>query len=515
MVAETTLYDMLAISPSATSEEITRSYRKIALKCHPDKTNHDPRLTEQFKNVTRAYEILKDVSSRNVYDKYGEAGLDGRTNSHSRPGSTARPTSFTHRSATDVFSQVFNDFNSMFNNPSVNAAPFGDFSFGNRMGFDMGMNINMNMGGFGGAPTTKGMTKTVHPAPSQPPDNRLFRGQDIYHTCKSTLDDLAYGKTVKLQLPRRAKCETCHGEGGFNKSSCSVCQGSGRVVTILANQFTKYQTVGSCTVCNGEGTIVSRVCTACTDGFKVVNKLIQLRVPPGTKDGNKIVLKGAADEGKNMIPGDVIITIKEARHPYLVRRSNDLYMEHEIDLKTALLGGFIIIHDYLSKGNDLRIFINVHGNQQINNNINEAIQQGEIIGTINPNIPRIVKGLGMPINNETIDGKFFQTDVSKTSSIDMFHRGDLFIKFNIKIPQIESFSPEHLLALANILPSGSSDTSNFGELTDVHLSNIPDYVEPQSYNSSPPKQGSISSSDELRSAGSSEEPEQKKRREGA
>lgn len=77
MVLETYLYDLLAVSPSASGDEIGRAYKKVALKYHPDKTNHDPELTEKFKEATRAYEILREPHTRSVYDAYGVDGLDG------------------------------------------------------------------------------------------------------------------------------------------------------------------------------------------------------------------------------------------------------------------------------------------------------------------------------------------------------------------------------------------------------------------------------------------------------
>lgn len=484
MVFETKLYDILSIDPTASSDEISRSYRKIALRCHPDKTNHDPQLTEQFKKVTRAYEILKDSNSRNIYDKYGESGLEGNVANKPSGG-------FKHRSATDVFSQVFSEFNNVFNN-SPATDPFSGFPFGG----GMGLNFNMDMG-FGQSPANADMKKTFRPAApsgSRTTSSKLFKGKDIHHTCKLSLDDLSLGKILKLQLPRRTKCDDCQGEGGFDKTTCNLCQGSGRVVTTMLNQFTKYQSVGLCQSCLGVGYKYSRFCNECSDGYKVVKKIIQLYVPPGTRDNSLIVLKGAADEGKNIIPGDVVVTVKETKHPYLIRKYDDLYMEYDIDLRTSLLGGSIVLHDFLRPGNNLKIFINVHGDDMINNDIDSTIHDGEVVGAISSEAPKIVKGLGMPINDQTIDGIVYQTkEQPDILNPNQFQRGNLFIKFNVRMPDITQLTHEQLINLGNILPvrpQASPET-----FSTVHLSNLPNYAD-YNFGSSPLKSSSVSSTED-------------------
>lgn len=464
MVVETKLYDILSIGPNANVDEISRSYKKIALKCHPDKTNHDPKLTELFKKVTRAYEVLKDDSTRKVYDQFGEAGLDGKV-----APQQLRPANFQYRSATDVFSQVFSDFNNAFNANSSQAFE----SFGFPSGLNMGMNFDMN---FKGPANSQGMKRTVRPA-GTPQKKKLHKGQDIYHTCKVTLEDLAFGKTIKLQLPRRTKCNFCNGDGGFDRNTCKTCEGSGRTITIMSNQYTKYQSVGACEDCVGAGNTMSSVCSNCDDGFVIVNKLIQLQIPPGAKDGNQIVIKCAADEGRDLVPGDVVVKLKQVKHPYLISRFNDLYMEYDIDLRTALLGGCITIKDFLKKDNNLNVYINVHGNQRLNDNINNTIKDGEIIGTINPGTPKIVKGLGMPINNDHTDGVYY--DPITIHDFKEYKRGDLFIKFNVVLPSASDFTNgiKDLESLSLLLPPASIQESQKAEVDtfNAHLSNLPVY----------------------------------------
>lgn len=434
MVAETRLYDILSITPNATVEEISKAYKRIALKCHPDKTNHDPQLTEKFKQVTRAYEILKDVKSRGIYDKYGDPGLSG-----SGPSTTQ----FTNSS--DILSQMWNQMERQFDHTfSTFYEQFEQFPFN---------------------PGTHGKTFTrFRPAPG---GQQLRRGKDIYHTCHLQLGDLAYGKTVKLQLDKKSKCRACFGDGGFGKELCRVCRGRGHVITTVTNEFSQYQGVGLCEECHGNGFVMSLVCTKCDDGYVAMNQILEVNVLPGTEDGEEIVMKGAADEGRNVIPGDVIIKIKQQRHPYLIRRYNDLYMEYDIDLKTALVGGSIVVKDYLKVGQDLQIFVNVHGDTTLNGILSGPVQQGEIVGMINSGTPKLVKGMGMPINRRSGNGVEHKE----------LPRGDLFIKFNVQLPSINEFrnGVEDLEMVARVLPSRHIETEN---AVTGHLSNIVSEFEP-------------------------------------
>lgn len=470
MVLETQFYDILAVPSGASSEEISRAYKKQALKCHPDKTNHNKQLTEKFKDITHAYEVLRDSKLRSVYDNYGKAGLDGSIPPQ-KPNQSSTSQCFTtsshnFASATNVFSQVFNDINNLFSrDPGV------DFGFLNVR--NIGVNMDMN-----------NMKKHVQPAGS-PLDHEYRRGQDIHHTCNVGLADMYFGKTIKLQLPKNSKCSKCLGIGGFNPKSCRQCQGLGQVIITYYNQFSQYQQLGRCSPCNGTGTFFSPQdkCLQCNSGYLKEKKIIKVNLLPGSNNGDKIILQGEADEGRNIIPGDVIIHMNQTPHPYLVRKFDDLYMEHEIDLKTALLGGEITIPHFLKDQNTLKIYVNVHGHRDLNDADNTNIQFGEVVGTIQPDKPKIVKGVGMPINEMVIGGEVVQVldevDEVKEVSFDLnrYKRGNLFINFKVRLPNLEDFKngKQDLLALLHILPSRKEETS--GSILQTHLSNIPTYTQ--------------------------------------
>lgn len=466
MVAETGLYDLLYIAPSATTDEISRAYRKLALRCHPDKTNHDELLTEHFKELTRAYEVLKDAKKRLVYDHYGEAGLDGTAADATANQQPQRPAgrNCAFNRATNLFTQMFSDINLMFALDPV----------GTSMGFQNPFGGPMAQG------PSHGMKKAVQPGPAKAPA-RLVRGLDIHHTFKVTLADLYFGKVVKFLLPKNSRCKVCCGSGLLRPTLCSTCNGLGLVIVTLYNDYSQFQEMSSCHVCNGTG-VYSRpadVCSACVGGFVKEKKIIKVNILPGSKNGDKCILQGGADEGRNIIPGDVVIHLEELLHPYLIRRFNDLYMEHDIDLKTALLGGTVWLHDFVKKGQDLRIFVNAHGNASLNAGLDSSVAHGDVVGTINSGVPKIVKGFGMPINESIIDGIYYQdpSDPLEFSDVvfDMkrYKKGNLFVKFNVQLPSLDDFrnGAADLLHLQQILPD-KNDGYGSQDALDCHLSNL-------------------------------------------
>lgn len=484
MVLETHLYDILLVSPDASTEEISKGYRKVALKCHPDKTNHDPELTEQFKEVTRAYEILKNEKARDVYNHYGEAGLNGSCETkRGNSGVKKYNDSYNVRTATDVFSNVFSDINSMFNRDPLGGGFDSFLSFPMNMNMNMNPNMNMNMN-FNIGSSRGDFRKHVQPAPNGN-KNKMVRGHDIHHTCKVGLEDLYVGKIVKFQLPKNSRCYTCIGLGGMNPKSCRVCQGNGQVFETLYNQFSQFQELRLCRQCSGTGIYIAPKdrCCECDNGYVKEKKIIKINILPGFKNGDKVILQGEGDEGRNIIPGDVVIHLEEMPHPYLTRRFNDLYMDYDIDLRTALLGGPIILNDFLKKDQDLKININVHGNEDLNKGAGDNIQEGEIVGTINSGIPKIVKNLGMPINDLDIKGIFYQSTEAIDETCDMFDlkeygKGDLFIRFNVIMPTVSDFKDDKsLFTLANILPTTIPQVSKTGpkKTLEAHLSNIPNF----------------------------------------
>lgn len=280
MVADTKLYELLEVDVTASSSEIKKAYRKLALKLHPDKNPGNHEAADRFKEVTGAYEILIDEEKRGIYDQFGLEGLSGGGG-----GAGA---------AEDLFAQFFGG---------------GMFGGGGRRG------------------------------PRGPQ-----RSKDIVHPIRVTLADLYKGKTSKMSLKKTVTCKACEGRGGKKGAvaPCKGCGGSG--VKVMARQMgpmiQQFQTV--CTDCQGQGEIINEKdkCQVCK-GKKTVQeaKVLELHIDKGMRNGQRIVFEGEGDSGPNLLPGDVVFVLEEQPNPQFERRGNDLITHVELDLVTALTGG--------------------------------------------------------------------------------------------------------------------------------------------------------------------------------
>ncbi|KJA27264.1 hypothetical protein HYPSUDRAFT_198055 [Hypholoma sublateritium FD-334 SS-4] len=284
MVRETKFYDLLEVPPNASESELKKAYRKKALRLHPDKGG-DPEL---FKEVTHAYEVLSDPDKRSVYDARGEAGL-------SEQGGMGG------MDPQDLFSQLFG---------------------GGGGGF---------FGGGGGG-RSQGPRKT----------------KDLVHRVHVTLEDLYKGKTTKLALTRNVICTKCKGKGGKDGAvrTCNTCSGRGIKVTLRQMGPMIQQIQSPCDECSGTGEIINMKdrCTGCK-GKKVLpeKKFLEVHIDKGMKGGQTIQFRGESDQSPTADPGDVVIVIEEKAHERFRRQENDLIIEVEVDLLTALAGGQIAI----------------------------------------------------------------------------------------------------------------------------------------------------------------------------
>lgn len=423
-------YSVLGVASLASTEEITKHYKRLALKYHPDKTNHNPHLTEKFKDLNRAYEVLKNDRLRHIYDVFGEAGLKKE---EAPPPNPHFPLflAFGAGLGPNLFSQIFSDIGQMFEN-----GPPCDFA---------------------------SMKKHVEPLAGK---REYTKGKDIHHTCQVGLADLFYGKQIKLSLPKRSKCRGCDGNGGLEPKTCRVCLGSGQVLITHTNQFSKLQQVGLCRPCRGTGLFVApgQTCTDCSGaGYVRENKIIKINLLPGSKNGDKIYLRGEADEGPYIIPGDVIIHICERPHEFLVRKNNDLFMEMEVDLRTALMGGEIYVSDFVVEGDTLAITVDPSD------------------GPIQPGVPKLVRGCGMPINPATQGGELEQNlnevDFLRDAAFDLskYSRGNLFINFSVKMPEMGELTMEDQQVLMRVLGGGMAapvgNVTATGTLSTIDMGN--------------------------------------------
>lgn len=285
MVAETKLYDVLGVSPTANDSEIKKAYRKLALKYHPDK-NPSEEAAEKFKEASAAYEILSDSEKRDLYDQFGTEGM---------------------------------------NNGGMNAGGFGGF------GDDI---FSQFFGGAGRQQKPRG--------PQRGRDIKHEINVTLEELYKGKTTKLALNKQILCK-----GCEGLGGKKGSVKK-CSSCGGQGIkfVTRQMGPMIQRFQT--ECDVCHGSGDIIDPKdrCKTC-NGKKIASerKILQVHVDPGMKNGEKVVFKGESDQAPDTIPGDVIFIINEKPHKIFQRSGDNLIYEAEVDLLTAIAGGeFMIQH---------------------------------------------------------------------------------------------------------------------------------------------------------------------------
>ncbi len=284
-MADKDFYKTLGIDRNADAAEIKKSYRKLAMKWHPDQNKDDPKAEAKFKEVSEAYDILKDEQKRAAYDQYGAAAFDG-----SMGGGPGGP-------GGGNFSDIFEDM-------------FGDFMGGGRGG-----------GGRRSGPT---------------------RGSDIQYTMEITLEDANKGKEATIKLPVSESCSSCSGSGampGTGEETCSSCEGQGRM-RMQQGFFTIERT---CPTCNGAGKIIGSPCNKCRgSGLTRKEKTLKVKIPSGVDTGRRIRLTGEGEAGLRGGPsGDLYVLLAVKPHRLFKRDGADLYCRVPIPMTTAALGGDI------------------------------------------------------------------------------------------------------------------------------------------------------------------------------
>ena len=277
-------YEVLGVERTASVEEIKASYRKAALKWHPDRNPDNKHDAEaKFRECTEAYSVLSDQEKRQIYDTYGHAGL-------SNAGG-----------GVDFNGTVFQDFHDI----------FGDF-----FGFE-------DLFGGGGR---RGR-------------NRAQRGSDLRYDMSLTFEEAAAGVATKIKLPKQELCSACHGTGakaGTGATSCQACGGRGQ----LAYQQGFFTITRTCPACQGAGQVIKERCTECRgNGRLEKEKTIELRVPAGVDTGTRLRVPGEGEAGANGGPtGDLYVVLEVKEHAFFERRGADLYCTIPVSIAQAALG---------------------------------------------------------------------------------------------------------------------------------------------------------------------------------
>jgi molecular chaperone DnaJ len=282
-------YQLLGVPRTADTDEIKKAYRQLALQYHPDRNQGSKEAEERFKEVTQAYEILRDPEKRALYDRYGEQGVKGR----------AGAAGFDFGDAIDVFMRDF--------------------------------------GGFSGLEDLFG----VRGGRAQRSASR--RGQTVRLRLALTLAEVAKGVTKTVRVSLLDNCSKCDGSGaepGTTPTTCRVCDGSGEERHVQRSVFGQFVSVQPCRTCQGEGRIVEKPCPACSGEGRVrAEREIELEVPAGVTSENFLTLRGRGSAGPRGGPrGDLVVLLEIQEDSRFTREGSDLVHELPITFGQAALG---------------------------------------------------------------------------------------------------------------------------------------------------------------------------------
>jgi molecular chaperone DnaJ len=281
-------YEVLGCQPQADEASLKSAYRKLAMQFHPDRNPGNSDAETRFKEVSEAYDTLKDPQKRAAYDRFGHAAFENGGMGRGGHGFGPEFTS----SMSDIFEDIFGDF----------------------------------MGG-GAARGRQGGAARL-------------RGSDLRYNLEISLDESFGGQTVEIDVPTLVACNTCDGSGakpGTGTHTCRQCNGHGKV-RAAQGFFTIERT---CPVCQGRGEMMDEPCTDCGgQGRRQQNRKLSVDIPSGIEDGTRIRLANEGEAGvRGGPPGDLYIFVSIKPHELFHRDGADLYARVPIAMTTAALGG--------------------------------------------------------------------------------------------------------------------------------------------------------------------------------
>ncbi len=286
-------YEILGAKKDATADELKKSYRKLAMKYHPDRNKDDKTAEAKFKELNEAYDVLKDDQKRAAYNQYGHGAFDG-----SMGGGGGGFRGAGGAQGFGNFSDIFEDM-------------FGDF-----------------MGGQGGR--------------TQSGRGGAARGSDMQYTMEITLEDAFKGKDATIKIPVNDECDKCTGSGaepGTTADKCATCDGIGRV----RQQQGFFTIERACPTCLGQGQTITDPCTKCSGSGRLrKNKTLKVKIPAGVDHGRRIRLSGEGEAGVRGGPkGDLYVLLAVKPHRLFKRDGANLYCRVPITVTKASLGGDI------------------------------------------------------------------------------------------------------------------------------------------------------------------------------
>ena len=274
-------YEVLGIAREASEEEIKKAYRSLAMQYHPDRNPDNPEAEQKFKEAAEAYEILRDKEKREMYDRYGHAGVSGAAGGHHFGNNE------------DIFSHFSDIFSDLF--------------------------------GFSGMGASSA--------------NRPQAGASLRYNHKLSFRQAAKGDTIKITIPRREHCPECSGSGaklGTSPDHCDSCNGSGQMV----RRQGFFHLAVPCPHCQGRGKVISAPCPRCVGhGHLDQNRELSVKIPAGVDTGARLRLRGEGEAGANGGPnGDLFVDLYVEDDHIFDRNGQDLILNHDINFVDASLG---------------------------------------------------------------------------------------------------------------------------------------------------------------------------------
>ena len=285
-------YSLLRVPRTASQDEIKKAYRKVALEYHPDRNAGSSEAEERFKEVTEAYEVLRDPAKRARYDRYGKEGLRGTG------------------------------------------------GFGGGLDFSDALEVFMrDFGGFGGLEGLFGRRGR---------GTRTTRGKSLRIRLPLSLKDVRDGATRKVRVAVLDICGSCRGTGvkdGARPLTCPNCDGAGEERRVERSVFGQFVSVTPCRRCSGEGTVISESCHRCRGEGRVrAEREIQVDVPAGVSSENYITLRGEGNAGPRGGPrGDIIVLLEVEEDDRFARHGSDLLVDVPLTFSQAALGSRITV----------------------------------------------------------------------------------------------------------------------------------------------------------------------------
>lgn len=309
-------YERLGVARDADVSDIKKAYRRLAMEYHPDR-NDSPDAEERFREVTEAYEVLRDPEQRSLYDRYGEAGV--------RRGAGA-PGGFGSFDFADAFEVFMREFGGM--------SGLGDL--------------------FGRGRHSRGPR----------------RGSDLRMRMSVSLEEAARGVQRSVKVKVLDPCESCGGSGaesGTRPERCATCGGAGQVRQVQRSMLGQFVSVRPCPVCGGAGETIASPCSTCSgDGRRKVERLIELEIPAGVSTDDYLKLSGRGNAGALGGPrGDILVLVDVEPDPAFERHGDDLVTNLAITMSQAALGDEVDVRTIIDGTARLKVPAGIQSGQAL------------------------------------------------------------------------------------------------------------------------------------------------------